>query len=108
MESAGNLGPGDPERGRSMAAKSTTKKSGGEKPAPKKVPSKKATPERDGSDRHTASAKARPAPKAKKAPPSQKDTTFNEETAQVLRDAEAGKNLLHYPSVEAMYEDLGL
>jgi hypothetical protein len=78
MESAGNPCPDDSQRGRSMAVKSTTKKSRGEK---------------------AASKKTRPFPKK---------TTFNEETAQVLRDAEAGKNLLHYLSVEAMFEDLGL
>jgi hypothetical protein len=93
-----------------MAQKLTTKKSEGEKPAAKKVPPKKARPERDGADQHTTSAKARPAPKAKKTPPPKKGkgTTFNAETAQVLRDAEAGKNLLDYPSLEAMFEDLGI
>jgi hypothetical protein len=44
----------------------------------------------------------------KQAPRSRKDTAVNAETAQVLRDAEVGKNLLHYPSLEAMFEDLGI
>jgi hypothetical protein len=78
------------------------------KPAPKKSPLKKTTRERDGSDKHAASPKTQAGPKAKETLSVQKTTTFNEETAQVLRDADAGKNLLHYPSVEAMYEDLGL
>jgi hypothetical protein len=45
---------------------------------------------------------------AKKTPRPRKGTTVTAETAQVLRDAEAGKNLLHYPSLEAMFEDLGI
>jgi hypothetical protein len=32
----------------------------------------------------------------------------NAETAQVLREAREGKNLLHYDSLEEMYKDLGL
>lgn len=39
---------------------------------------------------------------------SRKTTSVSPETAQVLRDAEAGKNLLHYPSLEIMFEDLGI
>jgi hypothetical protein len=31
----------------------------------------------------------------------------NNETAEVLREARNGKNLLHYDSVEEMYKDLG-
>ena len=86
-----------------MATKLVPKKSGGETPASKKAPVKKATP-----NGLAASAGAKPATKAKKAPRSRKGTVVNEETAKVLRDAEAGKNLLHYPSLEAMFEDLGI
>jgi hypothetical protein len=32
----------------------------------------------------------------------------NDETAQVLREAQEGKNLLHYENLEAMFEDLGI
>jgi hypothetical protein len=91
-----------------MATNSTPKESGGKKPVSKRVPRKKAAPERSVSDGRVASAKAPSAPKVKKPRPSRKGTTFNAETAEVLRDAEAGKNLLHYPSLEAMFEDLGL
>ena len=82
----------------------TPKKSGGEKPAAKKAPpGKKAT-----ANGPAAPVEARPEPEAKKGPRSRKGTTVNAETAEVLRDAEAGKNLLHYPSLEAMFEDLGI
>ena len=80
-----------------MATRVTTKKSGDEKPTPRKAAPKKAK----------ANGPAAPA-QARKAPRSRKDTIVNAETARVLRDAEAGKNLLHYPSVEAMFEDLGI
>ena len=39
--------------------------------------------------------------------PSKKDVV-NTETARVLRDADAGKNLLDYASLEDMFEDLGM
>jgi hypothetical protein len=87
-----------------MATRLTPKKSAGEKPAAKKpIPRKKATahgPE--------ASAGAKPATGARKTPRFRKGATVNAETAQVLRDAEAGKYLLHYPSLEAMFDDLGI
>jgi hypothetical protein len=86
-----------------MATKLTPKKPGGEKPAAKKAPAKKAAV-----NGPAASAGAKPATEAKKAPRSRKGTVVNEETAKVLRDAEAGKNLLHYPSLEAMFEDLDI
>src|SRR5437870_2678423 len=105
MESAGRVGPGDAERGRSMATKLTPKESGGKTPAPQKVPPKKTTPDEAVSNGPAATAKAQPTPKAGKKAPRKKDAPFNAETAQVLRDAEAGKNLLHYPSLEAMFED---
>lgn len=79
-----------------MATRSRTGKTGDEKPAIGKVPGKK------------ASAGARPATEAGQPARSRKGTTVNAETAEVLRDAEAGKNLLHYPSLEAMFEDLGI
>jgi hypothetical protein len=87
-----------------MATRLTPKKSAGEKPAAKKATLKKGA----AANGPAASAKAKPATKVKKAPGSRKGTTVNAETAQVLRDAEAGKNLLHYPSLEAMFEDLGI
>ncbi len=87
-----------------MATKLTPKKPEGAKPAARKAPSKDKT----AANGPAASAGAKPAPKAKKAPRSRKGTTVNAETARVLRDAEAGKNLLHYPTLEAMFEDLGI
>jgi hypothetical protein len=33
---------------------------------------------------------------------------INAETAQVLRDADAGKDLLHYASLDEMFNDLGI
>ena len=86
-----------------MATRVTTKKPGGEKAAAKKTPAKKAA-----ANGPAASTGTKPAAEARKAPRSRKGTTVNAETAQVLRDAEAGKNLLHYPSLEAMFEDLGI
>jgi hypothetical protein len=52
----------------------------------------------------TARRAAKPTtePAASEVPP------FDEETLQVLRDADEGRNLLRYPSPEAMYEDLGM
>jgi hypothetical protein len=98
IEPAGNSDRRDAERGRFMATKLTPKKSVSEKPATKEAPA----------NGPAAAAKPGPAPEAKKARRSRKGTTVNAETAQVLRDAEAGKNLLHYPSLEAMFEDLGI
>ncbi len=37
-----------------------------------------------------------------------KEQVVNAETAQVLRDADAGKNLLHYASLDEMFKDLGI
>ncbi len=85
-----------------MAARLTTRKSGGEKPTVKKAPAKK----KAAANGPTASADAQPSYKA--TPRSRKGTSVNAETAKLLRDAEAGKNLLHYPSLEAMFEDLGI
>jgi hypothetical protein len=39
---------------------------------------------------------------------SSKKDVVNAETAQVLRDADAGKNLLRYPSLEDMFKDLSI
>jgi hypothetical protein len=51
---------------------------------------------------------ARGAAKSKTEPSTSEEPPFNEETLKVLRDADEGKNLLRYPSAEAMYEDLGM
>jgi hypothetical protein len=51
---------------------------------------------------------ARRAAKPKTEPAAPEKPPFNEETLQVLRDADEGKNLLRYPTAEAMYEDLGM
>lgn len=87
-----------------MATRSTSRKSVGEKPAAEKAPAKKAT-----SAKAVANGPAAPVgARTNVTPRTRKDTTVNAETAKVLRDAEAGKNLLHYPSLEAMFEDLGI
>jgi hypothetical protein len=92
-----------------MATRLTPKKSDGEKPAAKKATAKEAAPmKEDAANGPAAVAGAKPATEAKKAPRPRKGTVVNAETAEVLRDAEAGKNLLHYPSLEAMFEDLGI
>jgi hypothetical protein len=39
---------------------------------------------------------------------SSRETVFNAETTRVLRDAEAGKNLIHYATLDEMFEDLGI
>jgi hypothetical protein len=75
------------------------------KAAPKKVAPKKAAPKKV-----SKAAKATVATfKAKASAPS-KDR-YNEDTMKVLRDADAGKNLVHYSSLEEMFEkwevDLG-
>ncbi|MGP0069880.1 MAG: hypothetical protein ACLQGP_40545 [Isosphaeraceae bacterium] len=88
--------------------KVTTKTSGGEKPAAKKVRPKKPTPEEAVPNGPAAVAKAASGLKAGKKAPRNQDAPFNAETAQVLRDADAGKNLLHYPSLEAMFDDMGI
>jgi hypothetical protein len=88
--------------------KVTAKTSGGEEPGPKKVRPKKALPEEAVSNGPTAVAKAESGPKSGKKVRRDKDAPFNAETAQVLRDVDAGKNLVHYPSLEAMFEDLGI
>jgi hypothetical protein len=108
MESAGDIRPGDAERRWAMATRLTPKEAGGKKPTTKSARPKKAPPEEAVANGPAAPAKARPEPEAKKGPRSRKGTTVNAETAEVLRDAEAGKNLLHYPSLEAMFEDLGI
>jgi hypothetical protein len=105
----GNVCPGGAKRGWFMATnKVKPKTSGGKTPATKKVSPKKAAPKEAVADWRTAHAKAQPAPKADKTVSPDKDAPFNAETTQVLRDADAGKNLLHYPSLEAMFEDLGI
>jgi hypothetical protein len=81
-----------------MAHKLTTKKSGGEKPAPKKVPPKKATPKGAGSDRRTTSAKARPAPEAKPLPAA---------TIRALEELEAGE-LTRYDDADDLFRKLGI
>jgi hypothetical protein len=58
----------------------------------------------DGGD---ASAKESAVLNGSNVPSSRKDVV-NTETARVLRDADAGKNLLDYTSLEDMFKDLGM
>jgi hypothetical protein len=109
IESAGSICPDHSGGDDPMATRLVPKNSGDEKPAAKKAsPKQKATPEKSAANGPAAPGKAKPANKAKAPSRSRKGTTVNAETAKVLRDAEAGKNLLHYPSLEAMFEDLGI
>ncbi len=41
-------------------------------------------------------------------PPTVEGHVPNAETAEVLREARDGKNLLHYESLEEMFKDLGI
>jgi hypothetical protein len=47
-----------------------------------------------------------PEPDCSAGVPSSKTDVINAETAKVLRDADAGKNLLNYASLEEMFKDL--
>ncbi|MHB1561913.1 MAG: hypothetical protein ACYC61_31065 [Isosphaeraceae bacterium] len=88
-----------------MATRSKPRKSVGEKLAAEKAPAKTATPSRAVTNGPAAPAGARAGAKTRRP---RKGIAVSAETAKVLRDAEAGKNLLHYPSLEAMFEDLGI
>jgi hypothetical protein len=127
MESAGNIGSGDSEGGRSMATKLVPKKSGSEMPPAKKASAKKAT-----ANGPVASAKAKAAPKAKKrlpaatvralkeleaggvnhdadeAAPCTKSHVPNARTRKTLRDADAGKNLTRYVDADDLFRKLGI
>ena len=58
-------------------------------------------------DGEEAVRKNRPDLSGSNVPPSRKDVV-NSETARVLRDADAGKNLLDYASLEDMFKDVGM
>jgi len=49
-----------------------------------------------------------PSTEATKSPPTVEGHVPNAETAEVLREAREGKNLLHYESLEEMFKDLGI
>ena len=96
-------------RAAKKAAKAaTSKKAAPKKAAPRKAcarkprPAPKATTQASsqftgGSWNSVASRPSSKSPQPKKAP-------FNAETAKVLRDADAGKDLVHYSSLEEMFE----
>ena len=96
-----------------MATKLAIKKPAIKKPASSKVAASKA-PAAPAAMKVSAAHKKIAAAKATGGPYATQDTGRHEharnraETIQVLRDAEAGKNLVRYSSVEAMYEDLGI
>jgi len=71
-----------------------------DKPVIKKPVETKIAPMED------VAAKDQPAPDASEESPSE-ETVFNAETTGVLRDADAGKNLIHYASLDEMFKDLG-
>jgi hypothetical protein len=107
MESAGNVGLSDLERGGSMATKSTPRKSGDEAPAPKKVRPKKAQLKGAGSDGPTAPAAA--APKEVVTPPqASTPPRFNATTIKAMQDAKAGTNLTRYRDEDDLFQKLGI
>jgi hypothetical protein len=79
-----------------MANKPAHKKRAVKRPESAKVEPNEAT-----------AAKEAPAPNGGTVSSPNKDVV-NAETAQVLRDADAGKNLLTYPSLEDMFKDLSM
>ncbi len=88
--------------------KVTSRRSKGQPPTPNKASPKQAKAEETVSNGPGPAAKARSQSKSGTMSPRDQDTPFNAETAQVLRDADAGTNLLEYPSLEAMFEDRGI
>lgn len=76
------------------------------KPSIKKAASKKAAPKKAASAKAALQAiksvsKSTKVSKAKKPP-------FNEETVRVLRDANAGKNVVHFRNLDELFEDLDI
>jgi hypothetical protein len=71
--------------------------------SPKSVVKK---PVKSPSSRPVAGKSLSPVTSAK--PPTSKKRVYSDETVKVLRDADAGKNLLHYASAEEMFKDLGI
>ncbi len=71
------------------------------KAAPKKAASKKAQPEKAALEAIKGVFKTTKVSKAKKPP-------FNEETMRVLRDANAGENLVRFRTLDELFEDLDI
>ncbi len=76
------------------------------KAAPKKAASRKAAPKKAAAAKAALKAikgvfKTTKVSKAKKPP-------FNEETMRVLRDANAGKNLVRFRTLDELFEDLDI
>jgi hypothetical protein len=72
------------------------------------APSSKAGKVLSSKDQIVRSKAAEPSTKATKSPPTVDGHVPNDETAEVLREAQDGKNLLHYESLEEMFKDLGI
>jgi hypothetical protein len=80
------------------------KEAGSDQPA-----AKESSPqERPAANGPPKAAGAKPSPGTKQTTRSREGTTVNAETAQVLRDADGGKNLIHSPSLAAMFEGRGI
>jgi hypothetical protein len=97
-----------------MASKFEVTKSGAMKAVPAKAvaPAKavvtaKAVVPAKGAPKTVPADKAQAAPKTSKASPS-KGHIVNAETAKVLRDADAGKNLTRYVDEDDMFKKLGI
>jgi hypothetical protein len=89
-------------KGGAMAGKLEITKSGAMKSVPAKgIVSAKSAPEAGAAD------KAQPAPKTSKAS-RPKRNIVNAETAKVLRDADAGKNLTRYVDEDNLFKKLGI
>jgi hypothetical protein len=79
-----------------MANKPAYKNGAIRKPGSAKVESNEAIAEVEASKAHCGKV------------PSPKNDVVNAEDAQVLRDADSGKNLLRYPSLEDTFKDLSM
>jgi hypothetical protein len=81
--------------------KPSIKKAASKKAAPKKPAPQKAAPAKAALKPIRGVFKTTKASEAKKPP-------FNEETMQVLRDANAGKNLVRFQNLDELFEDLDI
>jgi hypothetical protein len=80
-----------------------------EKPGSSKLAPSSEVGKGSSSKDHTVPSKAgAPSTKATKSAPAIEGHVPNAETADVLRQAREGTNLLHYESLEEMFKDLGI
>ena len=72
------------------------------------APPSKAGKASSSKDQIVPSKAAAPSAEAAKSPPTVAGHVPNAETAEVLREAREGNNLLHYECREEMFKDLGI